>query len=125
MTRDWILRVLNGLPVWLWPVFLWDCVVMRRVLDAMFEAGAARITFGVTAGGRIVIARRFDFETPDEAGRACALPRASWERLDPDRIAAAIASFGTADRRRTVAGLPADGPPGPQTGAAPGFLDSG
>ena len=122
MTRDWILRVLNGLPVWLWPVFLWDCVVMRRVLDAMFEAGAVRITFGVTAGGRIVIARRFDAGTPEDAAWTCAPARAAWVRLDPDRIAAAIAPFRKMDRTWTGPGRPAGSRPAMP---GPAVLDSG
>ena len=122
MTRDWILRVLEDLAIWYWPIFLWDCARVRRVLDGMFDDGAGMISFGVTPTGRIIIVDNFAQARPDPGDWTAYAPHAPWLARSPEAIAERLAALDIRPLNETPA-TPWRDPCG--TIAAPAFLDSG
>jgi hypothetical protein len=56
ITRDFILDTLAALPVWTWPVFLWEVYWLDNYLKARrAEGGSGLVGYAVTMKGRIVI----------------------------------------------------------------------
>ena len=53
MTREWILRVLESLPVWCWPVFLWDVIRVRAWWHSLPLETETMLRLGVDRRGRI------------------------------------------------------------------------
>lgn len=123
MTREWILQVLNWLPVRLWPVFLWDLVRLRAWWHALPIKTDTLLTFGVTARGRIIVAGLYEGGGPPETEWTRYAPRAPWRAQCLDAAAAAFAALCHLNvPRREASGLFPD-PAWTVTG--PDFLDSG
>ena len=51
MTREWILSVLDLLPVWRWPLFLWDVVRVQLWADELALHVRGYVSLVVTRAG--------------------------------------------------------------------------
>ncbi len=79
LSRDWILEMLALLPVWTWPVFLWEVWWVERYYRAYRSANpVGMLGVGVTRGGRIIIT----LQVAGEAERP-ADGQADWRALAP------------------------------------------
>ena len=88
MTRDWILSILEQLPVWCWPIFLWDVMWVTLSLEEMDGEVAGLFTFAVTRQGRIMVLNFYEADRPDPADWTHYAPRAPWAALDLAVLAA-------------------------------------
>ncbi len=122
MTRDWILRVLEDLALWYWPIFLWECARVRLVLDGMFAETGGMISFGVTPTGRIVIVSHVPEDRPTADDWTRYAPREPWAALSLERQAARLAALADGLFQCTIA-TPLSHRH--QTIPTPAFLDSG
>ena len=95
-TRDWSLETLSRLPLWYWPVFLWEVSTFERYYRAYRAANpVGRLGVGVTPKGRIFIKLQAAGDRPDPNDWTRHAPRAPWQKLGLDVLAAAFASvFG-------------------------------
>lgn len=93
MTRDWILSILEQLPVWCWPVFLWDVLCMQLRLAEMEGEVAGLFTLGVTPEGRIIVLDFYEADRPGAPDWAAHAPRAPWAALDLDILAVQRVAF--------------------------------
>ncbi|WP_084419655.1 hypothetical protein [Henriciella litoralis] len=95
MTREWILHALEHLPIWCWPIFLWDVACIK----AWWKANPAEfdeiIMFAVTPTGRIVITDYFQGDRPDPSDWTTHAPRAPWEKLALDMPCDAMDALDT------------------------------
>lgn len=82
MTRDWILSILEQLPVWCWPIFLWDVMWVTLSLAEMEGEVAGLFTFAVTRQGRIIVLNFYEADRPDPADWTRYAPREPWAALD-------------------------------------------
>lgn len=88
--RDFILDMLAALPVWLWPLFLWEVYRVERYLRARCADGGGLVGLSVLKSGRIVITLDARNDREDGCDWTVLAPRAPWEKLDPDARAAAL-----------------------------------
>ena len=89
MTREWILSVLDLLPVWRWPLFLWDVVRVQLWADELALHVCGYVSLVVTRQGRIVVVEIFEADRPDPADWTRHAPRAPWAALDLDVLSVA------------------------------------
>ena len=105
MTRAWILGVMRSLPVWVWPVFLWEVARFQVWAAGLKPRARTLITLQVTWSGRIVLTGLYEGERPRETGWTSHVPRAPWTAFDPETIAeglAALAGLSSLRDRDTV-----------------------
>lgn len=88
--RDWILSVLEQLPLWHWPVFFFEVWWFERYYRAYRAANpVGMLGIGVTRTGRIIITLQGAGDRPDPDHWTAHAPRAPWVRLDLERLASA------------------------------------
>ena len=122
MSRDWIITVLKGLPVWLWPIFLWDAARVGAWWQGLPIRADALLSVGVTKGGRIVVIGVTEGDGPDPCDWTLYTPRAPWARLSPEGETAPEGRGEKVAWKYTVAGPEID-PYRPVSGLV--FLDPG
>jgi hypothetical protein len=82
LTRDWILETLLRLPVWTWPVFLFEVWAVERYYRAYRAANpVGMLGVGVTLRGRIVITLQASGEAEPARDWTVHAPRAPWLQL--------------------------------------------
>lgn len=111
MTRDWIIAVLKSLPVWCWPVFLWDVARVKAWWASLPIGADTLLTVGVTRQGRVIVTNLIEGARPSLIDGAQAHRHV--DDMDLDRIARAFAAFcraaGKPERHQTVTGTWLDG----------------
>ena len=93
MTPAWILGVMRSLPVWVWPVFLWEVARFQLWAAGLKPQARTLITLQVTWSGRIVLTGLYEGERPRETGWTSHAPRARWTAPGPDTIAENLAAL--------------------------------
>ena len=105
MSRDWIITVLKGLPVWYWPIFLWDAARVGAWWQSLPIRADALLSVGVTPKGRIVVLNVFEGDVPDPGDWTLYVPREPWTRLSLDDEGAPAPSGRNPARNRPMTGL--------------------
>ncbi|WP_018146669.1 hypothetical protein [Henriciella marina] len=92
LTRAWILETLTRLPVWTWPLFLFEVWAVERYYRAYRAANPiGMMGVAVLPNGRIVITLQVAGGNRAEPSRRGIAPSASWKRLAPGADFAALA----------------------------------
>ncbi|MCZ4298363.1 hypothetical protein [Henriciella marina] len=103
LTRAWILETLAKLPVWTWPLFLFEVWAVERYYRAYRAANPIGIMgVAVLPNGRIVITLQVSGQPQAQQERAELAPRAPWLRLAPGAGIAAFADAPAKHRPDTV-----------------------
>ena len=98
ITRQWVLAILRHLPVYWWPVFLFELCALKQWLDTGPVEPGAMLVFGVTSQGRIMLDGFYPPSRANPPEWTADATHAPWARLALD--AQSAASFKTPSRHR-------------------------
>ena len=86
ITRQWVLAILGHLPVYWWPVFLFELCALKQWLATGPVEPGVMLVFGVTPQGRIMLDGFYPPSRANPPEWTADAARSPWARLALDAI---------------------------------------